>query len=36
MGYKKTNHGLDVFLNHRMKDEIQKIIAERLGEYYSI
>lgn len=35
IGFKKTNHSLDIFLNHKMKEEIRIIIAKRLDEYYS-
>lgn len=35
IGFKKTNHGLDVYLNFKKKDNIRMIIAERLDEYYS-
>ena len=35
IGFKKTNHGLDVYLNYKMKKEIRIAIAERLDEYYS-
>ncbi|WP_407381735.1 hypothetical protein [Methanobrevibacter sp.] len=35
IGYKKTHHGLDVYLKPSMKKEIQLIIQKRLEEYYS-
>ncbi|MEE1157461.1 MAG: hypothetical protein U0K80_08590 [Methanobrevibacter sp.] len=35
IGFKKTKHGLDVYLNHNMKEKIRIVIAKRLDEYYS-
>lgn len=34
--YKKTNHGKDVFLNVRMKKEIEDVISDRLNSLYSL
>lgn len=34
--FKKTKHGIDVFLNVRMKKEIEDIISDKLEELYSL
>ena len=34
--YKKTNHGKDVFLNIKMKKEIEEIISDRLDSLHSL
>lgn len=34
--FKKTNHGLDVFLNIKKKTEIENIIRNRLDSLYSL
>lgn len=34
--YKKTHHGKDVFLNVKMKKEIEEIISDRLDALYSL
>ena len=34
--FKKTKHGNDVFLNVRMKKEIEDIISDKLEELYSL
>lgn len=34
--YKKTAHGMDVFLNVKMKRDIEKIISDRMDSLYSL
>lgn len=34
--YKKTHHGKDVFLNVKMKKEIENIISDRVDLLYSL
>lgn len=34
--FKKTKHGNDVYLNVRMKKEIENIISEKLESWYSL
>ncbi|MBQ2666328.1 hypothetical protein [Methanobrevibacter sp.] len=34
--FKKTKHGIDVFLNVKMKREIEGIISQRLESWYSL
>ena len=34
--FKKTKHGTDVFLNIKMKKEIEKIIFDKLDSLYSL
>lgn len=34
--YKKTGHGQDVYLNVRMKKEIEEIISDKLDALYSL
>ncbi len=34
--FKKTQHGTDVYLNVKMKKEIENIISEKLQSWYSL
>lgn len=34
--FKKTKHGIDVFLNVKMKREIEGIISQRMESWYSL
>lgn len=36
IGFKATHHGKDVFLNVKMKREIENIISDRLDSLYSL